>query len=178
MLGLAAALVGAALTALVSTLGDWVWATWIPRHRPVFGLAHGTLLCLWIGLFLGLLAARPGRGALGGAAIGFLCAGGFYALAPFAGYSAMFVLWSVLWMLLGALYGRVLIRQDRLGSALLRGALAAVGSGLAFYAISDIWLAPPPGGPRYPVHLVSWTLAYLPGFLALLLRRQPPTPLA
>ena len=43
------AIVGALWAAALSTLGDWIWARFIPAHRPVFGLAHGTLLCLGIG---------------------------------------------------------------------------------------------------------------------------------
>ena len=45
--------------AAVSTLGDVVWATWIPQHRVIFGLTHGTLLFLVVGLYLGALAHRP-----------------------------------------------------------------------------------------------------------------------
>jgi len=44
-----------------------------------------------------------------------------------------------------------------------------VTSGLAFYAISGIWTSPPTGGPDYPFHFASRTIAFLPGFLALLL---------
>ena len=38
------ALVGTLAIAAVSTLGDYIWATSTPEHRPVFGLAHGTIL--------------------------------------------------------------------------------------------------------------------------------------
>ena len=56
--------------------------------------------------------------------------------------------------------------------ALARGVLAAVGSGAAFYAISGIWTDPRPGGPDYGHHFLSWTLAFLPGFLALLVGKR------
>jgi hypothetical protein len=52
--------------------------------------------------------------------------------------------------------------------------LAAVGSGLAFWAISGIWTRHEAGGPRYAYNFACWTLAFLPGFLALLLRARPP----
>jgi hypothetical protein len=47
---------------------------------------------------------------------------------------------------------------------------AAFGSGVAFYAISGIWRPFDPVGWDYAVHAAAWTLAYLPGFAALLVR--------
>jgi hypothetical protein len=38
-----------------------------------------------------------------------------------------------------------------------------------FYLISGIWTRPSPGGPDYLVHFLSWSVAFLPGFLALFL---------
>lgn len=43
-----------------------------------------------------------------------------------------------------------------------------IGSGLGFYLISGIWRPFDPEGWDYAVHFLSWTLAYLPGFVALL----------
>jgi hypothetical protein len=104
--------------------------------------------------------------------VGLAAAGSFYALAPVLGYRAMFVSWMALWIGFALLDARVLRGLRAYGEALTRGVLAAVGSGLAFYAISDIWLRPPPGGPRYAHHFLCWTAAFLPGFLALLLGRR------
>jgi hypothetical protein len=168
MPGLAASLVGALLLAALSTLGDFVWARWVPEHRMGFGLAHGTLLLLALGLYLGLVRRRAARGALSGAIVGLLAAASFYALAPLLGFGAMFVSWMALW--LGFAYV-----DARLGGAvrpravLVRGLLAAVGSGLAFYAISGIWTNHSPAGPNYPYNFLCWTIAFLPGFAALLL---------
>jgi hypothetical protein len=39
------------------------------------------------------------------------------------------------------------------------------------HSISGIWTRPAPGGPDYPWHFLSWSFAFLPGFLALSLRR-------
>ena len=50
----------------------------------------------------------------------------------------------------------------------MRGVLAALTSGLAFYAISGIWTNPAPGGPNYAYNFLCWTIAFLPGFAALL----------
>ena len=91
MRGFRDGVVGALVMAGVSTVGDFIWAIWIPRHRWYFGLAHGTLLFLALGLYLGMRAGRARQGALGGAAIGCLAASSFYVLAPVAGYSAMFL---------------------------------------------------------------------------------------
>ena len=162
-----ASLVGALLLAALSTLGDYVWARFVTAHRAVFGLAHGTLLLLALGLYLGLLRRRPFFGALGGAAVGLFAAASFYALARVLGLGAMFVSWMLLWIgftgLDARLRGRVPARE-----VLVRGLLAAVGSGLAFYAISGIWTNPAAGGPRYAFHFLCWTVAFLPGFAALL----------
>jgi len=170
MTGASASLAGALLLAALSTFGDFVWARYVPTHRAVFGLVHGTLLLLAQGLFLGLLRRRPAPGALGGALVGLLAAASFYALAPLLGYAAMFASWMALWIgfafLDARLRGGVPWRES-----LTRGLLAAVGSGLAFYAISGIWTNPAPGGPRYAYHFLCWTIAFLPGFAALLLRR-------
>ena len=93
MPGVRASIGGAVTIAAASTLGDFIWATWIPRHLPLYGLIHGTLLFLSVGLFLGALHKRPGVGALSGAVIGGLAAASFYLLAPVAGYSVMFLVW-------------------------------------------------------------------------------------
>ena len=168
MRGLVASLVGALLLAALSTFGDFVWARFVHAHRAVFGLVHGTLLLLALGLYLGLLRKRPRAGALGGALVGFLAAASFYALAPLLGYAAMFLSWMALWVGFGFLDAR-LRGGARHREALARGLLAALGSGLAFYAISGIWTTP--GGPRYAYNFFCWTIAFLPGFAALLLRR-------
>jgi hypothetical protein len=51
--GVTRSLAGAATIATVSTLGDFLWANVIPEHRPLYGIAHGTILFACIGLYLG-----------------------------------------------------------------------------------------------------------------------------
>lgn len=171
------AFVGAVFIAAVSTLGDFIWATVIPRHMPRYGLTHGALLFLCVGLYLGVLAKKPTVGAIGGAAIGLLAAASFYVLAPLAGYSIMFGSWFAVWIALAVLNGRVLRPGEPLGRMFIRGVVAAIASGIAFYAVSGIWFPFRPHGWDYAVHFGAWVVAYLPGLLALLSLRSV-TPLA
>lgn len=171
MKGLAVTLAASLAIAGLSTLGDFVWATWLPGHRVVYGLAHGALLFCAIGFVLGLAAARPAAGAIAGGALGFLAAGTFYAAAPFAGYSVMFVIWVAVWLCLGVLYARLSGRPGTSRIVFARGAMAAAASGLAFYVISGIWRPFDPAGWDYAVHFGAWTIAYFPGFAALMAAR-------
>ena len=141
-------------------------------HRPVYGLTHGTLLFLGIGLVFGVAAGRAASGAIAGAVLGFAAAGSFYVLAPLMGFAAMFVAWIGVWVALGVLNARLNGRPLRAEAAC--GAAAAVTSGVAFYLVSGIWMPFDPVGWDYAVHLVAWTVAYLPGFGVLLVR--PPAP--
>jgi hypothetical protein len=164
---------GAAIAlAAVSTLGDFVWAKWLPEHKAVFGLIHGALLGAAIGLAVGLARDRAVAGLIGGAGIVLGAALGFYALRPLLGYSAMFVLWMALWLAFGLLGGRWLGPRHSTREALTRGAVAAVGSGLAFYLVSGIWSRFDPRTIDYLYNFGCWTLAFLPGFLALLVERR------
>lgn len=168
MTGIVQALTAAVLIAALMTFGDFVWARFVPAHRVVYGLLHGLLLCLAIGLSLGIPRARPGRGALGGAVIGLLAALLFYALAPLLGWGAMFPAWMAFWIAFAVLEGCGLGEPRKTTrESVARGVVAAAASGVAFYAISGIWTHPAPGGPDYPRHFGSWTIAFLPGFLAL-----------
>lgn len=166
--------IGGALTiAAVSTFGDYLWANWITDHRAYVGLAHGVLLFLCVGAYLGAVAGQTPQGAIAGPIVGLLAATSYYALAPLLGRSAMFVAWIALWAALGFINARLRRQPGGARDALLRSTVAAVGSGLAFYAISGIW-APlnPRGWSDYAVHFLSWTFAYLPAFLALLVERS------
>ena len=165
------ALIGALVTAAVSTLGDYLWANVLPHHIAAYGLAHGAFLFLTVGLCLGMPVNKPIAGAVGGAFVGLSSAGVFYLLQPFIGYSALFVLFVALWLELGLLTGRVLQQRDSIRVVLVRSVLAAIGSGLGFYAISGIWFPFNPHGWDYATHFAYWTIAYLPGFAALLVER-------
>jgi hypothetical protein len=169
-------LTGAALAALVlgaaSTAGDMLWAGLSLRHRMVYGLLHGALICLAIGAFVGWPARRVASGVAAGPLIGLLAAGVFYLLAPRLGYYAMFPAWMFFWICF-ALLQRWLRREPAWAPALARGVAAAVVSGAAFYAISGIWTRPAPGGPNYLYHFAAWSFAFFPGFAALFVTPRP-----
>lgn len=169
--GAAPAVLAALAIAALSTLGDFVWAGLGLRHRIPYGLTHGTLLFAGVGLTLGVLTRRVGAGAVLGALLGFLAAGSFYVLFPVLGY-AMFASWFLVWIALGFIYDRLGPRAG-IRSAMVRGLLAAVVSGVAFYFVSGIWFPFDPQGLDYLVHFGAWTLAYLPGFAALLVANYP-----
>ena len=168
MPGLGAALLGALTLGALNTLGDFVWARFVTVHRTVYGLAHGTLLLMAVGLYLGVLRGRAALGALAGALVGLLAAASFYVLAPLLGYSAMFASWMALWIGFALVDARLRGLAALSRSVLVRGLAAALGSGLAFWAISGIWTHHSPDGPRYAYNFVCWTFAFLPGFAALL----------
>ena len=156
--GISAVIQGSLAIAALSTLGDFIWATWIPRHRPAYGMTHGTLLFLAIGFVLGVVAHRRAAGAIAGALIGAAGAAGFYLLAPLAGYAAMFLMWIAIWVALGVLAVWLMTGTFDLRDGLTRGAAAAVASGAAFYAISGIWRPFDPRGWDYATHFGAWTL--------------------
>jgi hypothetical protein len=174
-----ATLTGALAMAAVSTFGDFVWAMWIPRHRPVYGMTHGTLLFLAIGAYLGILARRPLQGAAAGAVLGFAAAGSFYLLAPLAGYVVMLVVWFATWVGLSLMHVRLQGMPHSVSAILMRGVIAALAFTGAFYAISGIWFPFDPAGWDYLWHFGGWTLAFAAGFAPLFIAnrtRERPTP--
>ena len=82
----------------------------------------------------------------------------------------MFPAWMLLWILFALLQQR-LARKESMGTALVRGVAAAIVSGAAFYAISGIWINDSHTNPNLLRHFGAWTVAFLPGFVALFLRR-------
>ena len=168
MPGIRTAITSSLVLAATSTAGDFIWATWITSHRAVYGMAHGILLFVVAGFVLGVPAGRPAAGAFTGALVGAFAAGSFYVMAPLLGYSAMFLSWVLLWLALAVANARLNARSARLSEVATRGAIAAVTSGIAFYFISGIWRPFNPAGWDYAVHFAAWTIAYLPGFAALM----------
>ena len=159
------ALAASLALAAVMTIGDFIWAAFHIRHRMAIGIAHGAVMCLCLGLAIGIRARKMPPAAIAGPLIGIVAAGSYYVLAPALGWAAMFPAWMLLWILF-ALLQRQLVRRERIGVTLKRGALAALTSGFAFYLISDIWIHEPAHLSLF-VHFAAWTFAFLPGFAAL-----------
>jgi hypothetical protein len=170
----ALAAAGAALfLGAVMTAGDFIWHQFGVRHTTVAGVLHGAVMCLCIGGILGARAGRLAMGLLAGPLVGVIAAGTFYALASTIGWGAMLPAWMLFWICFALL--QHVFEKETLPKALGRGVVAAVLSGLAFYAISGIWTNPARGGPNYVVHLLYWSFAFLPGFLTLFLFSRRPT---
>lgn len=165
-----AAIAGSLVVAAVSTIGDFLWANVIPHRQIVYWFAHAIVLFSAVGACLGWPSGKPVLGAVGAIAVGCAATLGFYVLRPLMGYSAILVLFAVLWIGIGAFTLMVLQGRKSVAEVLVRSALAAVGSGLGFYAISGIWMPFNPQGWDYAMHFVKWTIAYLPAFAALLAR--------
>jgi hypothetical protein len=56
----------------------------------------------------------------------------------------------------------------------MRGVLAAVLSGVAFFLVMNtLWGRPPSTGRNYFVQFAAWACAWAPGLLALTLGRSP-----
>lgn len=146
------------------TFGDFVWAALHVRHRIAYGVVHGAAMCLCLGLAVGVRARRPAVAAIAGVVIGVVAAATFYVLAPRLRLGAMFPAWMLLWILFAVLQQR-LQATETLASALIRGIVAALLSGMAFYLISGIWTRG--GAPNLARNFASWSFAFLPGFLAL-----------
>ena len=158
------AAVASLLLGAVMAFGDFIWAFFSLRHRMYTGIAHGALMCLFLGGIIGVRARRPAAGLLAGPIIGVLAAASFYLLAPTLRYSAMFPAWMLFWMLFALLQRQ--LSGGSMAQALGRGIAAALLSGAAFYAISGIWTRPA-SHPNYLVHWLYWSFAFLPGFLSL-----------
>jgi hypothetical protein len=154
----------------VMTAGDFIWAQFRVRHSVWTGATHGAVMCLCIGAVIGARAGRTLAGVIAGPLIGIVAAAAFYATASTLGWGAMLPAWMLFWICFALLQNW--LQPESLNGAAARGVIAAVLSGLAFYAISGIWTRPSRGGPNYLVHFLYWSFAFLPGFLVLFFRRS------
>lgn len=170
--GIANSFAGATLLAALSTFGDWLWTHYIPDGAVIPGVVHGAVVFL---VLAGILAWSAGTRRAARRLVptlplaGMLIAAVFYPLAGVFGYvAALLVTWMIMWLSTAALQRWAREGAETIGRTLLRGTVAALASGLAFWAISGIWTRPAPGGPNYLWHFACWGFAFLPGFLALL----------
>ncbi|MEM6455888.1 MAG: hypothetical protein AAF772_12400 [Acidobacteriota bacterium] len=164
------AAVSALALGALSTFGDWLWTHYIPDGAIVPGVAHGVIVFL----VMACLLAWAGRAWVPTLLVGLPIAGAviaalFYPLYAVLGYlGALLVTWIAMWLVTALLQRRARGNRESLRRTLVRGGLAALGSGLAFAAIAGIWTNPSPDGPNYLWHFVCWSFAFAPGFAALL----------
>jgi hypothetical protein len=161
------ALLSTVAVAVVATLGDWIWATYLSRHVMAAGLVHGALLCLAMGAVLALPGRRVAAGAAAGVVVGVAAAALFYLLSPMLRYGAMLPAWFALWMLLAIAHRWFAQAAVPWSEALVRGAIAGAASGAAFYAVSGMWTRWNPDTINYLDHFARWAFAFAPGFIAL-----------
>lgn len=178
--GFGTAIGAAGFLGALSTLGDWVWVRFIPDGAVVPGVVHGMVIFVALALVLGwaagsrratwrLLAALP--------LAGLLIAALFYPLAYAIGYlQALIVTWALMWLTLAVSQRWASQSREALSRSMARGLVAALGSGLAFWAISGMWTNSGLAAGNYPLRLSLWTLAFVPGFLALIVVRRPSDP--
>jgi hypothetical protein len=163
-------LLGIVGVAFVATAGDYIWYEIGVRHTVAAGVVHGAILLMAAGGVVGLAAGRFAGGLPLGAAAGVAGAIAYYLVETVTrGTVAMVAAWAVCWLLLAAGEGRWLQKPPRpWREVLIRGALASILAGVAFYAVVGIlWGRPPAGGRNYLTQFGAWLVAWAPGILAL-----------
>jgi hypothetical protein len=167
--------------ALLATLADYTWYTLRVRHTIVTGIVHGAALLTAVGAVLGLESGRVLKGLPIGALAGVGGALTYYlliALMDGRTYgSAIPASWVALWLIVAALDGRWLRAplQRPWKEIAVRGAIAAVSSGIAFFLVMNtLWGRPPATGKNYVVQFAAWVAAWTPGLLALTLGPSNP----
>jgi hypothetical protein len=173
--------VGILGVALVATVCDYTWYTLGVRHSISSGLIHGAVLLTAVGAVLGLDAGRVSKGLPIGALSGVGGAVIYYVLVALVDRrtygAAIPASWVAMWLLIAVLDGRWLRapQQRPWPEIALRGVLAAVLGGIAFYLmLNTLWGRPPATGRNYLVQFGAWAVAWAPGLLALTLGGSPP----
>jgi hypothetical protein len=171
--------VGILGVALVATLADYTWYTLHVRHSVTTGIVHGAVLLTAVGAVLGVDAGRVLKGLPIGALAGVGGALTYYLLVALVDRrtygSAIPLSWVALWLIVAVLDGRWLRAPDRRPwrEIAIRGVLAAVLSGVAFYLVMNtLWGRPPAAGRNYVVQFAAWVAAWAPGLLALTVGRS------
>ena len=171
--------VGTLGVALVATLADYTWYTLQVRHSMTTGIFHGAVLLTAVGAVLGLDAGRVMKGLPIGALAGVGGALTYYLLVELVDRrtygSAIPASWVALWLIVAVLDGRWLRAPERRPWRVIaiRGVLAAVLSGVAFFLVMNtLWGRPPATGRNYAVQFAAWVVAWAPGLLALTLGRS------
>ncbi|MBA3949551.1 MAG: hypothetical protein H0X44_06335, partial [Acidobacteria bacterium] len=67
------------------------------------------------------------------------------------------------------------LRRETGSRWLIRGLVAAIAGGIAFYAVSGVWTQHAEN-PNYGWHFVAWLIAWWPGLAALTFGRRGGAP--
>jgi hypothetical protein len=163
-------ILGILVVAAVATAGDFVWYHFGIRQTILAGVIHGAALLMSVGAALGWSARRVLTGLQMGIVAGVIGALSYYALVHATGSTtAMITAWAVVWIALAIGEGRVLQKPRRPWlDVVTRGIIAAVLSGLAFYAVSSgLWGREPAGGRNYLLQYARWIVAWAPGIITI-----------
>jgi len=167
-------LIGILVVAAVATVADYAWYTFGVQHTVVAGVVHGAAVLTAVGGVLGAASGKAWRGLPVGALAGIAGAASYYALIAVLDRrtygSAIPAAWILTWLYLAAFDGRwVRAPHPRSWTDIaLRGGIAAIAGGLAFYLVMQVlWGRPPAGGRNYLTQFLAWTFAWAPGLLAL-----------
>ena len=133
-------LLGILAVALVATLCDYTWYTNHVPHNMITGITYGVVLLMVVGAVLGFDAGPVLKGLPIGALAGVGGALTYYLLIAVMDKRtygpAIPASWVALWFILAALDGRWLREPRRpWREVAIRGALAAIVSGLSFYLV-------------------------------------------
>lgn len=164
------ALAAALLLGGINTIADYISLELKLQSKPIYVFARIALICYCVGGIVGARARQLMMGMVGGLMIGALISAAYYLLEPSVGWSALVVAWVLFWISFSLL--EVLLQGNAaVASALMQGAAAAALSAGFFYGISNIWMAREFGDPNLWRVLVTWSAAFLPGFIILFWRR-------
>ena len=154
----------------INTIADYVALEFKLQAKPIYIFARVALICYCVGAIVGARARQLMMGMVGGVMIGALVSASYYLLSPTVGFAALVVAWVLFWLGFSSMEA-LLHGGISLTLALLQGAGAAALSGGFFYAISNIWIDPRSSEPELWQVLVTWTAAFLPGFVVLFWRK-------
>ena len=150
----------------INTIADTVSAELKLAARPIYVFARVLVMCYCVGGIVGARAKQLMMGTVGGLMIGSLVAAVYYLLAPVAAFAGLALARTLVWVGFSLLEA-LLEGGSSIGGAALQGVLAAILAGGFYYAISGIWPEMSSREPDLLRALLSWSAAFLPGFIVL-----------
>ncbi|HEX5474763.1 MAG TPA: hypothetical protein VFX12_08895 [Vicinamibacterales bacterium] len=160
------ALAAAAILGGINTLADYAMIAFELQARPLYALGRAVLIGYCIGGLVGARARQLMIGTMSGLLIGLLVGAVYVLLAPALGAGALGVGLALFWIGF-ALLEMLLAGTSRVENAVLRGALAAIVSGVVFYALNAVWPERSMKDPSLARLMLVWAGAFFPGFVLL-----------